>query len=578
QTVTSKGDRVLLLYAPGLDFVVGFLACLYAGVIAVTAYPPASRRHLPRLRSLAADAEPSVALSTADLLPKLRAARLPELESVTWLAGDTVDDDEAAAWRPHTPSPDDLAFLQYTSGSTAAPKGVMVSHGNLMHNEEVIRRGFGTQSDDIIVGWLPLYHDMGLIGNVLHPLYLGARCVLMAPVAFLQQPRRWLDAIHTWRGTVSGGPNFSFDLCVAKVGVDERPAVDLSSWRLAFSGAEPVRASSLDGFARAFAPAGFRKTAFFPCYGMAETTLMATGGPAEDDPVTTSFDEIALADDRAVPATGENSRTLIGCGVHGWELDVTVVDPVTLERVDDGNVGEVWVRGDSVARGYWRNPERTASDFAARLADQPDSSGTWLRTGDLGFVHGAQLFPTGRLKDLIIVRGRNHYPQDIELTAEDSHGSIRRGCSAAFGIDDDGEERLVIVAELLRHPSDEPDVIADAVRRAVAATHQLQVHDVTLIRTGSILKTSSGKIRRSACRDAWRAGEFPVLTASVTSSETETDVIGSELRLDRAALDQVAPAEARTLLVRWLVDRFARLARVAVRDVDPTIPLTAQGL
>ncbi|HEV7786800.1 MAG TPA: fatty acyl-AMP ligase, partial [Thermoanaerobaculia bacterium] len=399
QELGGAGQRALLLYPPGLEFVAAFLGCLYGGVVAVPAYPPTSERTLPRLLAIAQDARPVLALTTSARLDKLQtlAARLPGFDSLAWVETDRIAADLAGAWRDPQPGPDTLAFLQYTSGSTAAPKGVMVSHGNLFHNEEMIRRAFGQSADSVIVGWLPLYHDMGLIGNVLQPLYLGAHCILQTPATFLQRPLSWLAAISRYRATTSGAPNFAYDLCVRRIGAEQRAGLDLASWEVAFNGAEPVRPDTLERFAAAFAPQGFRRKAFYPCYGLAEATLFVSGGGKGALPV--------------VEAAG--ARGLVGCGRPWMDQRLAVVDPESGRPVSDGQEGEIWISGPSVAQGYWGQPEATERDFRARLAGDPADAGEgpFLRTGDLGFLRGGELFVTGRLKDLIIVRGRNHYPQ-----------------------------------------------------------------------------------------------------------------------------------------------------------------------
>ena len=589
-----RGARALLLYPSGVEFVEAFLGCLYAGIIAVPAYPPASRRHLPRLQSIARDAAPAVVLADAPSMPKIRAAAaaLPELEDAAWLATDEVDTDELAtkpgdAWNGQLPKASDLAFLQYTSGSTAAPKGVMVSHGNLMHNEAVIQRQTGHSESTVFVGWLPLYHDMGLIGNILQPLYLGIPCHLMSPVAFLQRPLRWLEAISRYGGTTSGGPNFAYELCLRKISDNELAELDLSSWSLAFSGAEPVRAATLERFADRFAACGFRREALYPCYGMAETTLMITGGEREAQPVLRAFDATALEAHRAVPV-GEarrdggtvEIRNVVGCGTAGLDFDLRIVDPETMASLDDGRIGEIWVASPSVAQGYWNLPEVTKRDFGAHTLD---GDGPFLRTGDLGFLDGGELFVTGRLKDLIIIRGRNHYPQDLEHTAETSHPSLRPGCGVAVadttvdaGEAGDGEERLVIVHEIHRHAKDDPEAIADAIRRAVAEGHQVQVHDVVLIRQGTLPKTSSGKLQRRAALADYREDRLTTVGRSTMDADAEEETAAAELELNRDTL--LARARRRPLLESYLRARFARLTRSATAAIDPDRPLTSFGL
>ncbi|HET9212138.1 MAG TPA: proline iminopeptidase-family hydrolase, partial [Thermoanaerobaculia bacterium] len=403
QQAGAAGERALLLYPPGLDFIAAFFGCLYAGAVAVPAYPPRAGRTQPRLRAIAGDARPRLVLTTAAIAAKAAelSEQIPELAGAEWIATESLDSSAAERWTPPSLGPGTLAFLQYTSGSTAAPKGVMVTHANLLHNERLIGAAFGMDEESVVVGWLPLYHDMGLIGNVLQPLHAGGRCVLMSPVAFLQRPMRWLEAVSRYRGTVSGGPNFAYELCLRKAAPEALSRLDLSSWRVAYNGAEPVRASTLERFAEAFAPCGFRAEALYPCYGLAEATLFVTGGHG---------------------ARVEKER--VSCG-SAWQRIVTV-DPETGEERPEG---EVWISGPSVARGYWENEEATARDFHAFL---PTGEGPFLRTGDLGFLSGGELYVTGRLKDLIILRGRNHYPQDVELTAERSHPDLHPGGGAAF--------------------------------------------------------------------------------------------------------------------------------------------------
>ncbi|HZF08718.1 MAG TPA: fatty acyl-AMP ligase [Thermoanaerobaculia bacterium] len=511
-----SGKRALLLLPPGLAFVDAFLGCLCAGVVAVPAYPPASDRPndrtLPRLRAIAADARPAVVLTTAAFAGHI--TPLAAALGASCLAVEEVPDDLAATWQDPGVGRDTLAFLQYTSGSTAAPKGVMISHGNLLANEVMIQAAFAQTAESVIVGWLPLYHDMGLIGNVLQPLFVGAPCVLMSPLAFLQRPRRWLEAITRYRATTSGGPNFAYDLCVRRVGPADRAGLDLSTWQVAFNGAEPVREESLERFGEAFAEHGFHRSAFYPCYGLAEATLFVSGSGRTAEPVVGEFDAEALAADRvapAPPATPESdgrSRRLVGCG-HAWgEEELVIADPEQGTECPAGRVGEIWIAGPHVARGYWHRPEETARDFGAQLAGPAGPRGPFLKSGDLGFIQDGQLFIAGRAKDLVILRGRNLYPQDLELTAERGHGALRAGCSAAFSVEREGEERLILVMEVDRGTDPaEFEKIAEAVRVAVARDHEARVEDLVLLAPGSIPKTSSGKIQRHACRAAFLAGE-----------------------------------------------------------------------
>ena len=575
----AVGERVLLLFPPGLEFIGAFFGCLYAGAVAVPAYPPRSARGLPRLRAILDDARPRVVLTTGELLDRARGllGGAAEPSTLAWLAVDGLER-RAGDWQPPRIDGETLAFLQYTSGSTSTPKGVIVSHANLLHNEEMIRRAFGQSRESVIVGWLPLYHDMGLIGNVLQPLYLGAHCVLMSPVAFLQQPLRWLSAISRYGGTTSGGPNFAYELCARRITDEQKAGLDLSAWRVAFNGAEPVRAETMERFAAAFASCGFRREAFYPCYGLAEATLFVSGGEPGGGASSRDFQAAALEEGEAV--VEEGGRTLVACGRAWMEQRVEVVDPESALPRAPGRVGEIWVAGPSVARGYWGNAEVTARDFGARLAGEPEA-GPFLRTGDLGFVLDGELYITGRLKDLIILRGRNLYPQDIELTVEQAHPALRPGCGAAFPVEIQGEERLVLVQELERRAGDAgPEEIAAAIRAAVAREHEVSAAEVVLLRMGTIPKTSSGKIQRQACRAAYRKGELAVVARSVlgASEESAGDAVGREIELTRRALLALDPAERPAFLEPWLRERAARTLRLAPERVDPDLPLVSIGL
>ncbi|HEX5715361.1 MAG TPA: amino acid adenylation domain-containing protein, partial [Thermoanaerobaculia bacterium] len=575
----AAGERVVLLFPPGLEFISAFFGCLYAGAIAVPAYPPRSRG-LPRLRAIMEDARPRMVLTTGELLTKARAllGGLADLPPVSWLATESLVE-RAGEWRQPQIDGDTIAFLQYTSGSTSTPKGVMVSHANLLHNEEMIRRAFGQSEESVILGWLPLYHDMGLIGNVLQPLYVGAPCILMSPIAFLQQPLRWLAAISRYRATTSGGPNFAYELCVRKITEERRAGLDLSSWRVAFNGAEPVRAETLDRFAETFAPCGFHREAFYPCYGLAEATLFAAGGRLEEPSVVAAFASAGLEQGRAEPAAG--GRNLVGCGGAWMEQRIEVVDPESATLCPPARSGEIWIAGPSVAGGYWGRPEATERDFGARLAGDP-TAGPFLRTGDLGFFDAdGELFVTGRLKDLVILRGRNHHPQDIELTAERAHPALRPGCGAAFSVEIGGEERLIIVQELERSADVAPQEVADAIRSAVAQEHEIQVQEIVLTRMGTIPKTSSGKIQRYACRAGYLAGDLTVVARSEVGASEELAEVGAEwgeTELTRQALLALEPGERLAVLEPYLRQCAARVLRVPPARLEPDQPLTALGL
>jgi acyl transferase domain-containing protein/acyl-CoA synthetase (AMP-forming)/AMP-acid ligase II/acyl carrier protein len=564
-----RGEPVLLLYAPSLEYVSAFFGCLYAGAIAVPAYPPHRNRSVDRLVAIVRDSGARVVLCSAAVRDSIErvVADAPELRSLHWIATD-----EAAAnadpFVDESSTPETLAFLQYTSGSTSTPKGVMLSHGNLFHNARCITEGFhlGDQSQSVF--WLPLYHDMGLIGGVLQPMQVGRPSFLMAPATFLSQPVRWLQAISKYRATISGAPNFAYDLCTNKVTDEQLADLDLSCWLVAFNGAEPVRADTLERFAARFAPCGFRATASYPCYGLAESTLIVTGGNHDHAPVTMTVSRTGLEQHRieTVPADHEDGRTLVGCGEALLDQRVVIVDPDTFVPCPPDRPGEIWISGPSVAQGYWKKPELSAETFAARTAD---GDGPYLRTGDLGFVHGGELFITGRIKDLVILRGRNHYPQDIEQTVEASHPAIRPACCAAFAVDDADGERLVIVAEVERseRKADVSDV-AQAARRAVAEHHDVQIDSFVLLKPGSVPKTSSGKIQRHACKTGYLDGSLSELGRWDAAASTDAAA--------DAALDATAASMAD--IRSWLIDRIAAKLRLSRTAIDPRQPLSQLGL
>ena len=555
------GARALLFYPPGLEYAAAFLGCLYAGVVAVPAYPPRLNRPISRLRAMAADSKATVALTTTHILSNLerRLAHAPEMKSLRWLATDDGED-QAAEWRRPEIGDETLAFLQYTSGSTAAPKGVMVTHGNLLHNLAMIYQGLGYTPDSHMVSWLPPYHDMGLIGGVLQPLYGGFPAALMPPVAFLQRPLGWLRTISRLGADTGGGPNFAYDLCCSRITPEERATLDLSNWKVAFNGAEPIRQETLERFATTFAPCGFRWEAFYPTYGLAEATLIVSGGSNTAPPVMLSVEGAELERNRVVvvPNGAKSNRTLVGCGQALADQKIVVVDPESLTRCPTERVGEIWVSGPSVAPGYWDRPEETEHTFRAYVADTGE--GPFLRTGDLGFLRHGELFVTGRLKDLIVIRGRNHYPQDIEQTVEQSHVALRPDGCAAFSVEANEGEQLVIVQELERRyvRSVDVDEVAASIRRAVAEHHELQVHAIVLIRTGSIPKTSSGKIQRQATRAAYLDGTLAAIAVDVLPAGVDKQVAGVETVDLGAPAGGFGEAESVLSVIRDFIRRRGR--------------------
>lgn len=540
QSRLPRDSRVLLAYQPGLEFVLAFLACLCAGVVAVPAYAPRRNQKTGRLRSIVANADIQFALTDDGSVASFKAfcAGDPLLSRLLWLVTDTVAPQMSEQWQDPKSSSETLAFLQYTSGSTGQPKGVMVSHANILHNLASIKTGFGHSDQSQGVIWLPPYHDMGLIGGVLQPLYAGFPVCLMSPVDFLQQPIRWLRAVSRYRATTSGGPNFAYELAVRRSSSEKREGLDLSRWEVAFTGAEPIRAETLDRFVETFEPYGFRREAFYTCYGMAESTLIITGSTKLTAPMVEHISAGALEKGQILrsPVERQDTRTVVSCGHVLNGQTVMIIDPDSLLSCEAGQVGEIWVSGDSVAQGYWNQPELTEASFQANISESArDKSleneslenensegespgntanvGPFMRTGDLGFFAGNHLFVTGRLKDLIIIRGQNRYPQDIELTIEKSHPALRADAGAAFSVELNGDERLVIVQEVKRSHLRQLDAeeVLKSIRQAVTTHHALEVYVIALIKTSSIPKTSSGKIRRRACKQAFTDGQLNIV-------------------------------------------------------------------
>lgn len=507
----GQGERVVLVFNPGLGFITAIYGCMYAGAVAVPVNPPDPlrlSRTLPRLHAVLRDAQARLVLGSHEILDLVTGSFGDGLEAEL-IALEDLEGSLAGCWQPPSISEHQVGLLQYTSGSTDTPKGIVLTHSNLMHS----LAGMHREDMEGVVGmtWLPPYHDFGLIGGVLLPVHSGRRIVLMSPLSFVERPMRWLQAISRYRATTSGGTNFAYDLCVRKMRPADCQGLDLSCWKIAVIGAEPVRPETLDRFTETFAPYGFRRETFLPAYGLAEAVLNVTSGRWFELPVIRAFSRRALEENRVEPANPQEStaRRLVGCGRPWAGQCVEIVDPETCCKVPSGRVGEIWIQSPQVGKGYWNRPEETAQVFGARLAD--GSQGTFLRTGDLGFMHEGELFVVGRIKELIILRGRNYHPHDIEQVVSRSHPALRPNEGAAFSCDVGGEERLVIVHEVRRtRRYSLADVLA-AIRRELAEEYLLVPYAITLIPGGSLPKTSSGKTRRRTCREMFLKGELEVL-------------------------------------------------------------------
>ncbi len=578
QKLGGKGQRVLLLYPPVLDFVIGLFGCLYAGATAVPAFPPRKNRKGQRIHGISRDCQANLALTNEYVRQQIEGdTNWVEWESVSIIATDSLAQDYSHLWKNPEISPDDLAVLQYTSGSTGQPKGVMLSHGNLVRNTELIMVAFETTQQSVGVSWLPTYHDMGLVGGVLESVFIGRPVVLMSPMAFLQKPIRWFRTISRYRATTSGGPNFAYQLCVDKITDEELEGVDLSSWQTAFNGAEPVRAATLHQFTERFAKAGFARSAFLPCYGMAETTLIVTGGPQADPPVIRTFDSQALDLQQVVPCQRDdsNARELVASGQVLPGERLLIVNPEARTPLAEDQIGEIWINSSSVGQGYWEREEITEETFCAQLAD---GQGPYLRTGDLGFLHEGQLFVAGRLKDMIIVRGVNRYPQDIEQTVEQAHDIMQSGLIAAFADSAEDRERLIIAAEVqTRREETNWDEVIVAVRRAVAQQHELPPEAVVLVRFGTLPRTSSGKIQRHACRDEFARGSLKIVAQwkawEIDLPESEPMIAASSYRPGgngQIALADTPAADAQPdhEIVDIVMDAIRSVAQERAKELD----------
>ena len=585
QNSTGRSDRVLLVFPPGLEFIIAFFGCLLAGRTAVPILPPRKNRSTNRITQIAQDTEAKIGLVTKDINDRMKPI-LPisnGLDHVKWVAQDEMLEDFSADASEVDVKPDDLAFIQFTSGSIGSPKGVMVSHRSLLQNSQIICRNWNLTPQTVGVGWLPVYHDMGLVGNLFQSLFLGIPYIFLAPMAFLQRPIRWLKAISKYKGTTSGGPNFSYDLCVQKIREEDLGGLDLSSWEIAYNGAEPVRIKSLNRFFEKFSRCGFRKEAFFPCYGLAEATLMVSSKLAGEQIEKCDISYNALKNnlvEMSPTSHSQNSVSLMSCGKSGPNTQIVIVNPDNQKRCSPNEVGEIWVASTSIASGYWKNPQETKTVFKAFISNTEE--GPFLRTGDLGFLKNGELYITGRLKDLIIIRGYNYYPQDIEMAISSSHSSLIPGMGAAFSIDSQGQEVLVITQELRRKSIfKKPNFkeIYQAVQETVAEEFELQIHQILLLRTGSIPMTTSGKIRRNECRKRFLSDRLLVEHEWKRRTDPNPrDIIPTPKKHP----NQVIPLDKRgeltaEFLQNWLKEKIAHYLNLPIEDIDITESLDRYG-
>lgn len=588
QAYGAEGERVLIVYPPGLEFIAAFYGCLYAGAIAIPTYPPQSNRgRLSHVQAIAQDAQATIALTTDTILSIIQQQwnETTDLDYLQWLTtAQTLGNPED--WQSPEIRSETLAFLQYTSGSLGTPKGVMVSHENLLYSLSQIQIGFGHTSHSCGVIWLPPYHDMGLIGGILQPLFVGFPVVLMPPAAFVQKPIHWLQAISKYRATTSGGPNFAYDLCVERISTEQKANLDLSQWQVAFNGAEPIRAKTLQRFSDAFSECGFQPDAFYPCYGMAETTLIATGGLPNQSLQLSHVQTSALGQNQVVVLEHpqqSNSTTLVNCGHPLLDQELIIVDPESQRQCSQGQVGELWIAGKNVVQGYWNQPELTQQTFQAYVADTHE--GPYLRTGDLGFLHDGELFVTGRLKDMVVIRGCNYYPQDIEATVQVSHPSLMPNRVAVFSVKVDDTEKLVIAQEVKRSALKELDLdetfdeIVDAMLTTVLEHFEFNIYSIVLLRPGHIPKTASGKIQRSACRTQFLEGSWAIArqwwahppTVQHNSPEIESlkaDVNASPLQ----------PMITEEVIVDYLIVNMARYLEVLPEEISSHKTFARHGL
>lgn len=514
-TKVKPGARALLLYPAGIDFVIAFYACVVAGIIAVPLYPPKGAHKFQRLKAIFSDASPEILLTASDFVAAVQLCidRMMMLKRLQCIATDAFLDDTLSEPAVPPRQSNKIVLLQYTSGSTGSPKGVIVTHQNILHNSALIQRCVQLSGNSCSVCWLPHFHDMGLIDGIIQPLFSGFHGVLLAPEAFVKRPLVWLQLITRFGATHSGGPTSAYSLCLQRISETDMSGLDLSKWRSAYCGAEPIRLETLEAFSTQFGPCGFRAESFYPCYGMAEATLMISGGRLDSLPTVIRVDSRELAQNKAVMLDNASdlATLLVGCGRPRLGTTVRIVNPNTLLPCEDATVGEIWVSGPGVASGYWQQPELSRQVFNA--VDPRDPEARFLRTGDLGFIKDGDVFVTGRCKDLLIVNGLNHYPQDIEFTVQACSDAMEKNRGAVFSLECNDSKHVVVVQEIRRSKlaTIEPEKLLRLVREAISLHHGLSVSAIILVKPTGVPITSSGKVQRSQCRVHYMEQTLPII-------------------------------------------------------------------
>lgn len=584
QSRCEPADRVLLLYGPGLEYVEAFYACMLAGVVAVPLYSPHNERKFELIQGIADDCVPTLALTTEPYAVRARKSlesASPAMRQLAWLSTDALPDRVGLApWQPPATQPDDLAYLQYTSGSTSTPKGVMLSHRATLNHCKELAQLWETQEHSLLVSWLPHFHDLGQVFSVLQPVYQGMSSLLMAPASFMQKPLRWLKAISDFKATHSAAPDFAYMHCARSVSAAEIDGLDLSSWKVAVNGAEPVRMDSILAFDDQFAACGATLTMHRPSYGLAEATLVVSAHKSPWGPRIVWFDSQALSHNQIRPCldTDEHALALVSNGVPAEGVEVAIVQPETRVRQGEDILGEIWIHGPSVGLGYWGRPAQSQQVFGAEMLEDLTHK-RYLRTGDLGFFHEGELFIAGRAKDVIIIRGTNHYPQDIELTVEQAHPLIREGYTAAFSVTTDGVEKLIIAAERKRYFQGSVDygVAMRAIQEAVSRRHGISAGEILVLKPGSISKTTSGKIQRRKCRDEFLSASLQILAQQHMAA---AGVVLAE-RPKHTPVAQTGNTMQRVVQISvlgWLKDWLEREAQMDPASIEPASSLASHGL